>query len=86
MNWQTASRLLKGSAMRDNCFRDDGTPRQITSARFSVIAPGRIRWELLADGDVLNHSEMVSPEELPVVFEITAALLHETVQANDVRT
>ena len=69
--------------MRDHCFRSDGSPRAITGARFTLFSLGRIRWELLADGDVLNHSEMVSPEELPVVFEITAALLHETAQANE---
>lgn len=72
--------------MRDHCFRPDGSPRAITGARFFVFAPGLIRWELLADGDVLNHSEMVRPEELPVVLEITAALLHETAQDKVVRT
>lgn len=69
--------------MRDHCFRPDGSPRAITGARFSVIAPGRIRWELLADGDVLNHSEIISPAELPGVLEITAALLQETAHAQE---
>ncbi len=69
--------------MRDNCFRADGTPRQITGARFAVFGPGRIRWELLADHDVLNHAEILSPDTLPAAIEITAALLQATANAEE---
>lgn len=67
--------------MRDNCFRDDGTPRAITSARFTVLGPGRIRWELLADVEVLHHLEVIGPAELPAAMEITQALLQESAHA-----
>lgn len=69
--------------MRDNCFRDDGSPRAITGARFTVLGPGRIRWELLADVDVLNHSEVISPGELSGVFEITQTLLQDAAHAEE---
>ncbi len=72
--------------MRDNCFRHDGTPRAITAARFTVLGPGRIRWELLADVDVLNHSEIIGPAELPGVFEITQSLLMESAHAQEETT
>jgi hypothetical protein len=61
--------------VRNTCFRDDGTPRSITRVSFELLAPGRIRWELWADVDVLNHSEVITPAELPGVLEITRSLL-----------
>lgn len=62
---------------RDPLLRDDGTPRQITRATFEVISPGRIRWQMWAGGDVLNHSEVIDVEQLPGVLEIAGIMLRD---------